>query len=87
MNIICRTNLDLHPAEKWPTSLPVRPVVGDVIESATEWPNGRLQLKVVGITWTYSKNQEDWVFIVELNLYLNESIQDFQKRYRRMRSS
>ena len=45
MKINCFTNLDINCYEKWPTELPFRPMVGDIITSSTG-----LQLEVVRIT-------------------------------------
>lgn len=37
IKVHCHTNLDLYN-EKWPSMLPARPVIGDLIESAIEHP-------------------------------------------------
>ena len=75
MYVVCRTNLDLLPCEKWPINLPALPNVGDHIESAYKWGNKVVVLKVVRITWKYNintcsvvDNTIDWYPEIELHL-------------------
>jgi len=77
VKIRCRTNLDLHPRETWPTELPESPIVGDRILS--EWSG--LPLKVVSRTWLKSGDQ--YVLDVELHDICNRTIADFQESYQR----
>ncbi len=35
IHVICRTNLDAYARETWPKVMDCRPVVGDMVESAT----------------------------------------------------
>jgi hypothetical protein len=85
IKIHCHTNLDLHPSEKWPTELPCRPMVGDIIQSSIERRNGvKLELQVVRITFT-SRNDE---IVVDTELHLQPTrfptIFDFDKWYHRI---
>lgn len=65
--VSCHTNLDLRN-ERWPDELPCRPMVGDLIESATEWSGKfRLSLKVVAVRFEYSKIPQRWICRVELH--------------------
>lgn len=49
--VTCKTNLDLHHSESWPTELPAVPNVGDYIVSARKWGVFQLRLKVTSVTW------------------------------------
>ncbi len=85
MLVYCRTNLALS-SEQWPTSLPERPMVGDLIESATCWGQFRLRLKVVRVTWAYGSVAcagcaPRWHCRVELHDWLDRSIQEFYEWY------
>ena len=58
--VVCHTNLDLLPCERWPKALPAVPRVGDTIESGYHWKREqyalRLSLKVVAVRWCWSKS-------------------------------
>lgn len=88
MEVRIKTNLDLQPHEKWPTSLPTVPRVGDYITSAHKWPGGvRLTLQVYSVTWEptmeYSGSEIRWTPYIELNLMkFHGSINEFHKWYR-----
>ena len=86
LNIICRTNLDLHRYEIWPTELPCRPITGDLIVSnyihkwhvkKQERCEIRLELEVVRVRF------QDGNIYVELHLPKGryESISDFYKNF------
>jgi len=75
VDIRCHTNLDVR--EEWPTKLPFRPMVGDIIRSKSS-----LELEVCRITIDIN------VFYgccVELHLpkYRFLTIQDFEQWYKR----
>ncbi len=84
MLVECRTNLALS-SEQWPTSLPERPMVGDLIESATRWGDFRLKLKVVRVTWAPSSACSGcvprWYLRVELGLPRDQSLREFYEWY------
>lgn len=71
MRVKCQTNLDLND-EQWPDELPSVPRVGEVIQSATVWPNRfQLELQVVGVTWKKSGGlwcPGEWVPVIELHM-------------------
>lgn len=86
VKIFCKTNLDIN--EKWPDTLPERPVVGDKIASMRKHKDGiSIILEVVRTTWTYDKLEDcgyevyDWYLEVELHDPLKRSIRDFYKWY------
>ena len=87
VKVRCITNLDeVMRYETFPTKLPSRPIVGDIIESAT-WHNSltKVVLEVVQVTWV--KDNDKWIAEVELHLpksWLN--IEQFQKWYKQIRS-
>lgn len=96
MKVHCRTNLDIHMAEKWPTELPCVPRVGDYIVSAYRWgqyrPEGgnpthfvQLELQVCGVKWEANREGE-WTPTVELHLpkHRFENILEFSKWYSKM---
>ena len=69
IKVHCRTNLDLDPAEIWPTELPAVPRVGDLIQSATKWRNGfQLRLEVMSVTWKTGSEGCGWWPEVELHI-------------------
>ena len=68
MKINCHTNLDLYPCERWPTELPCRPVVGDIITSSTG-----LELKVCRIVFVERNHGRE--HLKELNSRRAEHLQ------------
>lgn len=90
--IVCNTNLDLLPAERWPETIPSIPRVGDRIQSTHGWEykgqNVQLELEVVSITWKHVKHQGivQWVPFVELHLPKNRfnTLVDFFEWYGRI---
>ena len=82
------------PVEDWPTELPCRPVVGDIIESNCDWGEGRrLYLKVVSVRFKHISNlgykmgweDDNWKCEVELHIVQpGMSIYDFENWYRRL---
>lgn len=80
MKLRCKTNLDLHHAEKWPEDLPCLPAVGDEIFSGHVWKTPRgsrvLVLKVVAVRWEARTPEHEhgypmkpeWTPVVELHL-------------------
>ena len=93
VSVQCRSNLDLM-GERWPTQLPSRPMVGDLIQSATQWGKHRrqLELRVVAVSFkcrpadvTVDRYKDEWYAEIELHLEHFESIEEFHRRYRLMR--
>jgi len=89
IDVICRTNLDLSPAEKWPTRLQALPSVGDRIGSAHEWGcRVRLYLQVVGIKWKPRKELDlvEWHPEIELHLPNGrfQTIAEFEEWYEKI---
>lgn len=86
MNVYYRWNLDLHFQEKFPATLPCRPMVGDYIRSNFSHPKTkiRLELVVVRIAFIQMAATDTPKCEVELHLPPNRylSIEDFQKSYR-----
>ena len=91
MRVVCRTNLDISCAEKWPTELEALPRVGDHITSGYWHPSGRrLTLRVCGVTFEPHKSSRhphptSWVPTIELHMpsWLgNASILDFNEWYK-----
>ena len=96
--VTCKTNLDLHHSESWPTELPAIPNVGDYIVSARKWGVFQLRLKVVSVTWepkvtrTHAKWDDpdcfvetiSWTPVIEMHdgWVQPRSINDFEKWYR-----
>ena len=76
--IQCRTNLDLHPQEQWPTELPESPMVGDNMFS--EWSG--VALKVVGRSWI--KRDSEYILEIELHDRCTRTIAEFQEYYSRL---
>jgi len=84
VKVKCHTNLDLSRAERWPTRLPCRPMVGDYIESLHRWVrppiNTRLRLRVTSVV--FSPDDPETV-LVELHLPVwNPTIRDFEEWYK-----
>lgn len=80
MKVYFHTNIDVHN-EKWPTELPYRPMVGDLVRSSTKWRDGyQLELVIVRITLT-----EDEID-AELSLVTSRfaCISDFNKFYEKV---
>jgi hypothetical protein len=83
MKISCQTNLD-DIYEEWPTELPFRPMVGDLIQSKRGF-----ELEVVQITIDafakYPLKGPELVLTVELHIpkYRCENISDFTAWYKR----
>ncbi|RDJ34911.1 MAG: hypothetical protein DWQ19_08740 [Crenarchaeota archaeon] len=86
MKVVCRSNLDLSPAETWPKELPALPHVGDRINSDNTWKTQQgprtLQLEVTSITWKWNDTL-GWYPEIELHLpkYPWLSIAHFQAWY------
>jgi hypothetical protein len=90
VRVHCYTNLDnVDIYENWPMYLPARPVVGDKIRSTTRWEGGRyLELEVIQCTWIWIGQPTNiWTIQLELHIprHMKESIEDFQKRYKKIR--
>jgi len=85
ISVYCRTNLDLHQAERFPKELPSIPRVGDWIESGhthkTERGDFVLSLKVVEIRWEYRQRTDSWTPVVELHDGRQRTIYDFYQWY------
>lgn len=85
----CHTNLDDAKGQEWPSQLPCRPIVGDVIQS-----KAGLELKVVAITFRHSKRLsgfrgEGWECVdVELHmcLYQGKSVLEFQNWFKKWKA-
>lgn len=90
IKVHCHTNLDDLKREAWPTELPDRPLVGDIIESGTthgdKFGGFRFELKVVRVIWKVRnpmRGVNEWYCDVELHL-VSGSISEFQERYHRI---
>lgn len=96
IKILCRSNLDLSHAEKWPSRLVALPRKGDRIMSAHNWGTKQaprhLCLEVIGVTFVpvekecYDGPGEEeffWRAEVELNLppSLCRSVNEFQRSF------
>lgn len=92
MKVYCFTNLDVF-CEHWPSELPARPMVGDIIRSNTVRRKGTLELQVCQVTIfcdqkasddPYNpRREESWAYEVELTLIPSrwKCVSDFQKWY------
>lgn len=74
IRVHCRTNLDLHPCEDWPTELPAMPQVGQWVESITKRSCGRLRLKIDSLCWVGCE--------LELWLIAGTSVAEFHEYYK-----
>lgn len=86
--VYCKTNLDLHHSESWPTELPAVPNVGDYIVSARKWGVFQFRLKVTSVTWeqrtvNFTTGAKQWSPVIEMHdgWVQPRSINDFQKWY------
>lgn len=74
------TNLDLRPGETWPRRMNSRPMVGDLVRSATQRGrfNSQLELEIVRVTITGENS-----FDVEMHLIKGRfnNIGEFHKWY------
>ncbi len=83
INISCRTNIDCAKHLAWPTMLPARPVVGDLIRSLSSTSHKCIELQVVQCTWIFE--DVSWRRETYLEVYLGlpphryENIQAFEK--------
>jgi len=68
MRIQCKTNIDCARLLEWPTELPARPMVGDLIRSRSSTHDKAFELGVVETTWYYCVHRHEWILQVELNL-------------------
>ena len=69
--IRCRTNIDCAKPLQWPTYLPARPMVGDLIRSLSSTRTKYIELMVVATTWVKELTPHDlgdWFLQVELHL-------------------
>lgn len=73
IRVICRTNLDLCH-ESWPNYLPTIPVVGDIIESKTDWNGFKLSLRVYGVVLKYSEYHNENYLEIELHMTDHQKI-------------
>ena len=51
VDVSCYAPFKIHDAENFPKSLPVRPVVGDMIQSRQSWNGWHLVLRVDEVTF------------------------------------
>lgn len=87
VSISCRTNIDEAKMLQWPTYLPERPQVGDLIRSTSSTKTKHIELAVVKCTWIQNNavygmiRAEEWYLEVELHLppHRFESILDFER--------
>ena len=63
--IQCRTNIDCAKRLQWPSELPERPMIGDLIRSTSSTNKKHIELEIVGLTWVYKCG---WFLQVELHL-------------------
>lgn len=88
IEISCTTNIDCAKCLKWPTILPERPMVGDLIRSTSSTDRKYIELQVVAVTWVQTRPYDLfpalWHLVVELHLPKSrfESIGDFEKHVR-----
>jgi hypothetical protein len=80
MKVICKCALDIQ--EEFPTELPVVPVVGQKIMSATKHGKFQLCLDVVAVTWIPSRlDKGEWIPEIELHCLSKKSIMEFYQWY------
>lgn len=83
VKVYIHTNLDVK--EDWPKTLPIKPNIGEFIWSNTKHRNyARLKLKIVAIEHYYN-NDGEYIMDIELHDYLDRSITEFHKWYRRLK--
>lgn len=73
VKISCHTNIDCARGLQWPTELPERPQVGDLIRSRSSTNTKHIELAVCGCTWFWDElsgqgSRGVWVLRVELHL-------------------
>ena len=69
VKVYCRTNMDLHHGEIWPSELPARPMIGDYIRSdCIRRERFQLELIVVRVTTIRSSSDGKWYYEVEMGL-------------------
>lgn len=77
MKVRFKTNLDLHHSEVFPTDIPARPIVGDIVFSKKIWKQGT-QLKLVVVAVELSETE----IIAELHLpKFWQNISDFYMNF------
>lgn len=84
IDVRCKTRLDLSQHEDWPTKLPALPRVGDLIQSAHEWPGGtHIELVISAVKWV--KDGKNWLAELELAIPRRwDSQEAFYGCYRRL---
>ncbi len=90
IKVVCRTNIDCAKMLKWPTELPERPMVGDLIRSTSSTVAKHIELEVCQLTWvTHSNEFEGKYTALHVDLHLPrhrfENITAFEKFVKEVR--
>lgn len=67
ITVCCHTNIDCAKQLSWPAHPPERPLVGDLIRSASSTDSKYIELEVVRCTW-FANQYGSWMLDVELHL-------------------
>ena len=87
IRIVCRTNLDIEPFEKWPNELPCVPRVGDKITSVRKGTKTKgVTLQVCGVHWRPNKIGR-WIPYVEMTFpSFFQNVSEFENYYSRIKN-